>query len=124
MAEEQRYLIDRLDKYDWLLFDSTKPRNSTVYLLYAQPVSSVLNTQIILVTYDGVESSPFAFNIFLRELYSTKIYSCDVEQFMHVILQDIQDCDIENPVELAAAFGGQINSTQVRVPKLPSSLVN
>lgn len=115
MTTTLRYSVDRVGDEEWAIFDEEKKGTPVVYMLYVIQVAGMLNHQVILTSYDAVVSAAVMVPIWDVEIYSTFFYSIPegVETMIHNIIEVLLDTDIENPVELAHAFGGTIRSEPV-----------
>lgn len=118
-----RYSVDRVGDMEWAIFDGEKKGTPTVYLMYVVETVGMYNYQVVLTSYDAVESAQVALPILGAEIYSTFFYSFPegMETMIHNIFLTLFAADVENPVALAHAFGGTVYSEPIRQAKMLSA---
>lgn len=145
---QARYDIERSAYNTWLIFDSHRPKDPTVYVLILSRIQNKwYNYQVTLAQFDGSvvpehdpkypDYSPkkrksgrnakremHEYYIFDSEIYSTQFYANSAElaleqvKEIHSILQVL---DITNPYLLNSKFGGFLRNERVPTPKSPFS---
>ena len=118
-----RYSVDRVGDMEWAIFDGEKKGTPTVYLLYVVETVGMYNYQVVLTSYNAVESAQFTLPVLSVEIYSTHFYSIPegMETMIHNIFLVLFRADVENPVELAHAFGGTVYSKPIQQAKMLSA---
>jgi len=120
--EEPRYNADRIDDREWIIQgERTERRRRREYLMYFEPVSgsSLHNYQLVLVRCTRDASMFSSFIVFDQEMYSVMFYSTDPETFAEGVIEVLQSSLIDNPVELALAFGGTVRGNSVHGVRVP-----
>lgn len=117
--EEPSYTADQIDERDWVI--NAGPSLLPQYLMYCDPVhgSPLHNYQLLIArcSHDASRIRPFV--IFEQELYSVMLYTTDLEDLAEQILDVLQSSLIDNPVELAMAFGGTVRGQSVHGVRVP-----
>ncbi|QRE00079.1 hypothetical protein [Burkholderia phage BCSR5] len=124
--EGPRYMIDRReDDESWMVFDSKRFRDPTVYMLMLNDVresrhAPFANYQLTIARFNASENVEQDFLTFDSELYSLHFYAADEEARLKVVqsvLKVLQDAEIENPFLFAQCFGGFIRHEELPIPK-------
>jgi hypothetical protein len=124
MTQALRYTIDRVgDVAEWQVFDGRKVGTPVVYHVQAVPIrKGAHNHQLFLTVYDGAHAASTEYAEFEIELFSTSFYAANDEQcqnLMYEFFMVLMDTDIDNPVELAHQFGGQVRNRTILTSTLP-----
>jgi hypothetical protein len=118
-----RYSIERHSYNSWLVFDTSRPNDSTVYILLLNRVrNSYLNYQVTLAKFNGSVFPDVPFFMLEKELYSTQYYAATPDialRQVEEVFEVLQDNDIENPYLLNRCFGGMLLNERVPIPRMP-----
>lgn len=103
------------------IFDTEQRPSSIVYLMMDRPiVQPQFNYQVTLTLFNARRHTSRDFYVFSRELYSMQFYAGTPwvhDRVIGMLLHGIQKCEISNPVELAAEFGGTVLNEVVPMPR-------
>jgi hypothetical protein len=108
--DSQRYSSKKVGDLQYLVFDS-QVKEPVVYVLFFSEVKNKWNNyQVTLTVFSLVESEGHDYVTFLKELWSSFIYIDDkgLSNLGPRILNLLQTCDIQYPIELCYIFGGTI----------------
>lgn len=117
MSDGPRFIIDETGDLEWQLFDTEVQGTPTVYMMYVvETVRPPFNYQIILTVYDGATAAYTTMPTLEEELWSVHFYSRTgvvpfLDDVFDVLLNNV--VDVNNPLELALAFGGLVKNKRV-----------
>lgn len=129
---ESRYYTDQLEPFVWLLLDNQSLEVS--YNMLLTPIYGFCsNWQVSIAEIEATSDSQLTFSsdenytVYSKELFSTCFYSINDIQAINLVnsivsLIETDELDLANLVEVAAMFGGLVNSESIILPPVNYSL--